>query len=129
MAPLSLPFQVQLELTRPWWLLGLLVLPGLVFYFYRSLVDFSRWQRVLSLLLRGVLVVLLLLALGGLSLIRPTRELFVIFAVDRSESIGEPGIKAADDYVTKASEHAGTNRFAVLPFAGSPGRLAMGPTY
>ena len=99
MAPLSLPFQVQLELTRPWWLLGLAVLPGLVYYFYRSLVDLSRWQRVLSLLLRGALVFLLILALGGLSLIRPTRELFVAFAVDRSESIGEPGNKAADDYV------------------------------
>ncbi len=57
MAPLSLPFQVQLELTRPWWLLGLAVLPGLVYYFYRSLVDLARWQRVLSLLLRGALVV------------------------------------------------------------------------
>ncbi len=126
MAPLSLPFQVQLELTRPWWLLGLAVLPGLVYYFYRSLVDLARWQRVLSLLLRGALVFLLILALGGLSLIRPTRELFVVFAVDRSESIGEPGNKAADDFVTKAAAHAGTNRFAVLPFAGSPGRLRDG---
>lgn len=126
MAPLSLPFEVQLELTRPWWLLGLAVLPGLVYYFYRSLVDFARWQRVLSLLLRGALVVLLVLALGGLSLIRPTRELFVIFAVDRSESIGEPGIKAADEYISKAAEHAGHNQFAVLPFAGSPGKLLDG---
>ena len=32
---------VQLELTRPWWLLGLAVLPVLVYYFYRSLVDFA----------------------------------------------------------------------------------------
>ena len=126
MAPLSLPFQVQLELTRPWWLLGLAVLPGLVYYFYRSLVDLARWQRVLSLLLRGALVFLMILALGGLSLIRPTRELFVVFAVDRSESIGEPGNKAADDYVAKAAAHAGPNRFAVLPFAATPGRLRDG---
>jgi Mg-chelatase subunit ChlD len=126
MEMLSLPFQVQLELTRPWWLLGLAVLPGLIYYFYRSLVDFARWQRVLSLLLRGALVFLLLLALGGLSLIRPTRDLFVIFAVDRSESIGEPGNKAADDYVAKSAAHAGTNRFAVLPFAAEPGSLRDG---
>ncbi len=81
---------------------------------------------MLSLLLRGALVFLLILALGGLSLIRPTRELFVVFAVDRSESIGEPGNKAADDYVAKAAAHAGTNRFAVLPFAATPGRLRDG---
>jgi Ca-activated chloride channel homolog len=123
---LSLPFQVQLELTRPWWLLGLAVVPGLVYYFYRSLVDFVRWQRVLSLLLRGALVVLLILALGGLSLIRPTRELFVVFAVDRSESVGEQGTQAVDAYLAKAAPHAGSNRFAVLPFASEPGSVRDG---
>ena len=46
----------QLELTHPLWLLGLLALPVLVFYFYRSLVDFARWQRWLSLLMRSVIV-------------------------------------------------------------------------
>ncbi|MGP0066563.1 MAG: VWA domain-containing protein [Isosphaeraceae bacterium] len=123
---LSLPFQVQLELTRPWWLLGLAVVPGLVYYFYRSLVDLARWQRLLSLLLRGALVILLILALGGLSLIRPTRELFVVFAVDRSESVGEQGTQAVDAFLSKAAAHAGTNRFAVLPFAGEPGSVRDG---
>ena len=87
----SLPFQIQLELTRPWWLLGLAALPVLVYYFYRSLVDFARWQRVLSLWLRAAIVILLLLALAGLNLVRPTRELFVVFAVDRSQSVGDAG--------------------------------------
>jgi Ca-activated chloride channel family protein len=123
---LSLPFQVQLELTRPWWLLGLAVVPGLVYYFYRSLVDFARWQRVLSLLLRGALVILLILALGGLSLVRPTRELFVVFAVDRSESVGEQGTQAVDAFLAKAAPHAGSNRFAVLPFASEPGSVRDG---
>ena len=53
MDTLALPFQIQLELTRVWWLLGLAALPALVYFFYRSLVDFARWQRVLSLWLRG----------------------------------------------------------------------------
>ncbi len=124
---LSLPFQVQLELTRPWWLLGLAVVPALVFYFYRGLVDFVRWQRVLSLLLRGALVVLLILALGGLSLVRPTRELFVVFALDRSESVGEAGTHAVDAYLKKAAAYAGANRFAVVPFAAEPGSVQNGP--
>ena len=54
-----LPFQIQLELTRPWWLLGLAVLPVLVYFFYRSLVDFARWQRICSLWLARLIVVLL----------------------------------------------------------------------
>jgi Mg-chelatase subunit ChlD len=123
---LSLPFQVQLELTRPWWLLGLAVLPGLVYYFHRTLVDFVRWQRVLSLLLRAALVILLLLALAGLNLVQPTRELFVVFAVDRSESVGEQGNQAADAYLASAARHAGSNQFAVLPFASEPGDVRDG---
>jgi Ca-activated chloride channel homolog len=89
MGPPSLPFQIQLELTRVWWLLGLAALPVLIYYFYRSLVDFARWQRMLSLWLRAAIVILLLLALAGLNLVRPTHELFVIFAVDRSQSVGD----------------------------------------
>jgi Ca-activated chloride channel homolog len=117
---------VQLELTRPWWLLGLCVLPVLVYFFYRTLVDFARWQRMLSLWLRGAIVVFLLLALAGLNLVRPTRELFVVFAVDRSASIGEPGNAAADAFVSKAAALAGSNRFAVLPFAAQPGSVQSG---
>src|SRR5262249_9532550 len=96
------PFTIQLELTRPWWLAGLAVLPILVYYFYRTLVDFVRWQRALSLVFRSVIVVLLLLALAGLSLVRPTRDLFVVFAIDRSESVGEEGNKAIDDFLARA---------------------------
>ena len=56
-------------------------------------------RRIASLWLRGLIVVLLVLALAGLSLVRPTRELFVVFAVDRSESVGEKGIEAVDAFL------------------------------
>ena len=95
-------FPLQIELTRPGWLLGMLVLPVLAYYFSRSLVDFVRWQRLVSLAIRALVVALLVLALAGLSLLRPTREQFVVFAVDQSQSIGEEARKAADDYVARA---------------------------
>ena len=41
MSTSPLPFDVQLELTRSWWLLGLAVLPAVIYFFYRSLVDFA----------------------------------------------------------------------------------------
>lgn len=115
-----------LELTRPWWLLGLAALPVFVYYFYRSLVDFTRWQRTLSLAVRALIAVLLVLALAGLNLLRPTREQFVVFAVDRSLSVGDEGAKAADAFVTRAAAAAGRNRYAVLPFASEPGALQPG---
>ena len=57
---------------------------------------------------------------------RPTRELFVVFALDRSASIGDQGNRAIDDFLTKAADHAGSNRFAVLPFASEPGIVRSG---
>ena len=121
-----LAIQVPFELTRPWWLLGLAALPVLVYYFYRTLVDFARWQRALSLWVRAAIVVLLALALAGLNLVRPTRELFVVFAVDRSASIGDQGIEAIEAFLKKAAPHAGPNQFAVLPFAAVPGKVRTG---
>ena len=88
MGSTSLTTSMAIELGRPWWLLGLFALPVLFYFFRRSLVDFAPPQRIASLVLRGLIVLLLVLALAGLSLVRPTRELFVVFAVDRSESVG-----------------------------------------
>ena len=49
---------MPLEITQPWSLLGLLALPVLGWYFYRGLTDFSRWQRVTSLVARTAVVLL-----------------------------------------------------------------------
>jgi Ca-activated chloride channel homolog len=124
-APLA--SSIGIELSRPWWLLGLFALPVLFYFFRRSLVDFARWQRIWSLGIRCLIVVLLLLSLAGLALIRPTRELFVVFAVDRSESVGEKGVEAVDTFLSGAFATAGNNRFAVLPFASEPGTVVPGP--
>jgi Ca-activated chloride channel homolog len=127
MATPPLPLHIQLELTRVWWLLGLAVLPVLGYYFYWSLVDFARWQRILSLGLRAAILILLILALAGLNLVKPTRELFVVFAVDRSHSVGEQGSRAVDAFLQQSAPLAGPNQFAVLSFATEPGIVRNGP--
>lgn len=109
------------ELTRPAWLLGLAVLPVLAYYFARSLVDFARWQKLLSLGARSTVVVLIVLGLAGLTLLRATRDQFVVFAIDRSLSVGDDSRKAAEDYIAKALTRAGPNRVAFLDFATQPG--------
>ena len=112
-----------IELTHPLRLVCLAALPVLVYYFYRSLVDFPRWQRLVSLALRATLVTLLVLALAGLTLLRPTSEQFVVFVVDESTSVGHESAAAAQNFVDQALAQAGSNRFAILPFAKDPGQL------
>jgi Ca-activated chloride channel family protein len=115
-----------LELTRPLWLVGLAALPVVVYYFYRSLVDFAGWQRVLSLACRATIVALLAFALAGLTLLSPTKRQFVVFAVDKSLSVGEDSTKKADEFVKKAIARRGANGVGYLPFAAEPGLFRNG---
>lgn len=118
---------LAIELTHPLRLVCLAALPVLVYFFYRSLVDFPRWQRGLSLALRSVIVLLLVLGLAGLTLLRPTHEQFVIFAVDRSTSVGTDSAAVADKFLTDALAKAGGHRFAILPFTHEPAELQTKP--
>src|SRR5262249_22539586 len=111
------------ELTHPLFLLGLIALPVLGWYFYRSLVDFARWQQILSLLCRMLIVVLLVLGLAGLTLLRPTRQQFVVFALDESLSVGEEGEHRVREYLDRAWPAAGDHRVAFLSFAAKPGQV------
>ncbi len=110
----------QLELTRPAWLAALAVLPVLVYYFYRSLVDLPRRQMLVSLLVRGVVILLLVLALAGLNLLSPTEQLFVVFAVDESLSVDDDARAKADEFIAAATTDVDPATYAVLPFAAEP---------
>jgi uncharacterized membrane protein/uncharacterized protein YegL len=113
----------QFELTHPAWLLGLAAVAWLVWYYVRSLSDFPRRQRIVSLVVRSIVLVLVVLSLAGLTLLRPTHEQFVIFAIDRSLSVGETSQQARDGFLAEATTRAGSNRYAILPFAAEPGRV------
>jgi Mg-chelatase subunit ChlD len=118
-----MPSWFPFELTHPIFLIGLAALPVLVWYFYRSLVDFARWQRVLSLLFRTLIVVLLVLALSGLTILQPTRQQFVVFAVDESLSVGDDAQQQVREYLDRALPAAGEHRVAFLTFAANPGQV------
>src|SRR5262245_60532322 len=113
---------VGLELTNPARLVLLAVLPVLIYYFYRSLVDFPRWQRAVSLAVRSVIVLLLVLSLAGLTWLHATRDKFVVFVVDRSHSIGRDGDEAVNKLLKELSAEAQNHRTAYLPFAAEPGQ-------
>src|SRR5262245_54042303 len=114
---------MRLELTQPWLLLGLLALPILAWYFVRGLTDFARWQGVASLAARTLVVVLLIAALCGLTWLRASKELYVVFVVDESLSVGDEAKPAADKFLDAATAAAGSNRHAFLRFGAEPGAV------
>src|SRR5262245_32774235 len=103
----------QLDLIDPAWLAGLASIVVLGWYARHTLVDASRRQRALSLACRTAVVSLVVFALAGLTARRPSQEVFVVFAVDRSESVGDEAAAAADQFIDR-SVKSGQGRAAFL---------------
>ena len=93
-----------MEITRPLLLLLLLFLPALYYGYRRSLVDLSRTQRVISLIVRIIIVVLLILSVADVQYLKTDDKLAVMFLADISDSISDDGLKKATDYVNEALE-------------------------
>lgn len=114
------------ELMRPGWLWLLAVAaPLLLLFHFRSLSDFPRFQRRLSLVTRLLVVLLLVLALAGLVLLRDTRRQMVVIAVDQSASIDAAAAESANAIVAEIAKVAAEGDVALryLPFASQPGAL------
>ena len=91
-----------MEITRPLLLLLLLFLPALYYGYRRSLVDLSRTQRVISLVVRNIIVVLLILSVADVQYLKTDDKLAVMFLADISDSISDDGLTKATDYVNEA---------------------------
>jgi Ca-activated chloride channel family protein len=111
-------FVMPIEFTQPTWLL-LLIPAGMMlcWWFARSLSDFSRAQRVASLVVRGGICLLLTLALAGMTWLGNSDEPFVVFLVDRSASIGAAGRAHAEAYLREAESVRGGHGTAWMSYA------------
>ncbi len=114
---------MNFDFTSPAYLVTLLVLPVLGYYFWCSLVDLPRLQQAVSLGVRCVICVLLTLALAGLTLLTPTKDVFVVFAVDQSLSVDASSRAAVDTFLQKATTKAPSGRYSILPFAATPDKF------
>ena len=103
-----------MEITRPLLLLLLLFLPALYYGYRRSLVDLSRAQRIISLIVRIVIVVLLILSVADVRYLETDDKLAVMFLADISDSISDDGLTKATDYVNEALKLQGGNQQAGL---------------
>jgi len=86
----------------PHYLLLLLVIPVIVWLFWRSTTHLPPFRRGLVLVFRVVMIGLVVLSLSGLSLENPTEQVQVMFALDVSDSVSEEGRDAALDYLQRA---------------------------
>ncbi len=109
-----------LEITRPVWLFALALLVAVVWFHFRSLSDFSLWQRRFSLLVRSLIVVLLSFALAGLALRSPTKQRTVLMAIDQSESLGKEARKRSGELIEQLQKEAGDATLRFVRFADVP---------
>ena len=101
-----------MEIARPFTLLLFLLIPFLYYGHRRSLVDLSLPQRIVSLILRTLIIVLLICSLAGVQYLTTHGKLAVIFLADISDSISEEGLKEAQSYIDETMDNrSGQSRF------------------
>ncbi len=119
---------IPFELTRPWALLILLVVvPVCAALYYRSLSDFPRPQRRVSLAVRCLILLLVILSLAGFTYLRQTQERFFLFLVDQSLSVDSRASELSHEFLEEATELLGEQRVAYLPFASTVGMVSDEP--
>ncbi|MEM8678106.1 MAG: vWA domain-containing protein, partial [Planctomycetota bacterium] len=93
--------RLEIAFDRPWFLLGLALIPLLWFWSYRSLAGLGRWRRIFALLLRTGVLTLLILALARMQFLRSSDRVTVIYLLDQSASIPASVRDAMVDYVVE----------------------------
>lgn len=83
----SVNFLATLEVAEPWWLLGLLLIPILIYLSYRKLAGLGPVRRWVALGLRSSLILFLVLALAETHARQTDRNVSVLFLWDRSLSV------------------------------------------
>jgi hypothetical protein len=78
---------MQVEFARPWALLLLPVLAGLIIWFARGFRSRSHTRRAGEILMRILVLALIVLALSGVSIRKSNDMTTTIFLVDLSDSV------------------------------------------
>ncbi len=110
----------SLEITQPWTLWFLLLLLPIAWYYFRTLSDFPKWQRRCSLFFRTIILLLLIFAIAGLSLLSPTSQQYIAVAIDRSLSIDTKSQKQVDDFAAEIEANRGDSQVVFLQIAANP---------
>ena len=99
------------ELTHPFYLLGLILIALLVSAHRRSLVDLSLRQRRISLVIRIIILGLIVFALAGLTLLLSTKQTMIVLLSDQSRSIDDAAAEHRDQFVERCRFVIPADRF------------------
>ena len=110
----------MIEIARPWMFALLIALPLLWLGMHRSIAGWTPAQRRVCTVVRVLMLTLIVLALAGLTIMRPSSETSVLFVVDASASVSPEAAVQAREFVAKALAAKGRGDSAgVVGFAES----------
>lgn len=118
-----MPFAVTNALA----LLGLLLIPYIIWVDRGSLADVPSTRRCVSLGLRILIITLLVLSLAGVQTVKRSRQLCVFFIVDASDSIPAEKQEAAVKYINTAVEQMRKDDLAGIIVAGTEALVEAAP--
>jgi len=104
--------------SRPWWLLGCVLLVPIVWLGLRNLAALGSVRRVLAIVLRCLVVIILVALLARPMLTRTSKRMTLIAVVDRSQSIPANLQKSALEYLSQAfADKGAADQLAVVDVA------------
>jgi len=118
---------MSFALTNPLALLGLLLLPYLVWVNRGSLADQPHRRRWVTLGLRALIVTLLVLSLAGLQTVRTNDQQCVFFLLDVSDSLPSEQKTEALAYVKRALKQMRGDDLAGVIVVGSEALMELSP--
>ena len=114
-----------MRFSEPWWLVGLGLVPVLVWIHRRGVSAVPLRQQKIGLAVRLILLACLVLALSGASLRLPERRLATVFVVDVSDSVGSAGGQEVFGFVTQAIEGKPADAMAGVVAFGREARVEL----
>lgn len=110
---------MKLLFSQPLALVALALVPALVWIGLQTLPHTRRSYLIIAL--RALAMTSLVLALAGIAVGLPKRDLSVVFLVDSSDSLGADTREAAREWVRRAyAEAGGTDKAGVVLFGKEP---------
>jgi len=116
------------DFTNYWALVLIALVPLAIYISRRSLTNLSKARSVISITSRVLLLLLIVVALGGLRIRTSARDLALIFFIDVSSSVAQEDRERVLDLVNREVERAAQKDYiGVVAFAREPS-VELAPT-
>lgn len=113
---------MSLSFVDPLYLLSVLGLVPLVYYWHRRPTSLTQDRRRIALSLRVGTILCIVLALAGAQVVSRSKNLSVVFLLDRSLSTGGNSLQWQSSYISAALENRGKNdQFGITLFGADTG--------